>query len=174
VLMRLPVSSAALLCRAVVRLTLREWLVALIGRDALLGRLVEAEATGLLPSRPRARRRIGISPEALRTGPRARRRIGSPSEAFRARPRARRKIGRSSEASRARPRARRRFGRPSEASRARPLARRRVSGLGHGRGLANSCLLALILTGSKRFFRFSLRGPLFMVPDSSPRASGRV
>ena len=47
VLMRLPVSSAALLCRAVVRLMSREWLVALIGRDALSERLVEAEATGL-------------------------------------------------------------------------------------------------------------------------------
>ena len=46
VLMRLPVSSAALLCRAVVRLMLREWLVALIRRDALLWRSVEAEATG--------------------------------------------------------------------------------------------------------------------------------
>ena len=33
-------------------------------------------------------------------------------------------------------------------------------------GLAGGCLLALILIGSKRFFRFLLRGPLFMVPDS--------
>ena len=97
VLMRLPVSSAALLCRAVVQLMSREWLVALIGRDVLSGRSVEAEATGLLPSRPRARWRIGTSSEALRVGPRSRRRIGSPSEALRAGPRASRGIGTSSE-----------------------------------------------------------------------------
>ena len=45
--MRLPISSAALLCQAVVRLMSWEWLVVLIGRDILSGRLVEAEATGL-------------------------------------------------------------------------------------------------------------------------------
>ena len=33
-------------------------------------------------------------------------------------------------------------------------------------GLASSCLLASIFTGSKRFFRFLLRGPLFTVPDT--------
>ena len=42
----------------------------------------------------------------------------------------------------------------------------RVGGLRKGRGLANSCLLALILMGSKRFFRSLLRGPRFMVPDT--------
>ena len=34
-------------------------------------------------------------------------------------------------------------------------------------GFAAGCLLASIFTGSKRFFRFLLRGPLFMVPDTS-------
>ena len=33
-------------------------------------------------------------------------------------------------------------------------------------GFAGSCLLASIFTGSKRFFWFLLRGPLFMVPDT--------
>jgi len=76
-------------------------------------------------------------------------------------------MGSPSEASRARPRARRKFGRPSEAFRARPPAKWRVGGLGHGRGLANSCPLALILTGSKRFFRLLLRGPLLVVPNKA-------
>ena len=124
-------------------------MVALVGRDVPSGRSVEAEAMGLLPSQPRARQRIGTSSEALRAGPRARQRIGYSSEALRARPRARRRIGSLSEAFRARPR-----------------ARWRVDGLGEGRGLANSCLLALILTGSKRFFQFLLMGPLFMIPHS--------
>ena len=47
VLMRLPVSSAALLCRAVVRLISWERLNALVGRDVLSEKLVKAEATGL-------------------------------------------------------------------------------------------------------------------------------
>ena len=33
-------------------------------------------------------------------------------------------------------------------------------------GFAGGCLLASIFTRSKRFFRFSLRGPVFMVPDN--------
>ena len=38
-------------------------------------------------------------------------------------------------------------------------------------GLASTYLLASIFTRSKRFFRFLLRGPLFMVPDSiQPRS----
>ena len=39
-------------------------------------------------------------------------------------------------------------------------------------GFAGICLLASIFTRSKLFFRFLLRGPLFMVPDSSPQALG--
>ena len=35
------------MCQAVVRLMSQEWLIALIGRDILSGRSVEAEATGL-------------------------------------------------------------------------------------------------------------------------------
>jgi len=45
-----PVPSATSLYCAVVRLTLREWLDALIGCDVLLGKSVETEATRLLPS----------------------------------------------------------------------------------------------------------------------------
>ena len=63
-----PISLVTPLCRAVVRLTLREWLDALVECDALSGWSVKA-ATGLMPSRPRARRRIGTSPEAFRVGP---------------------------------------------------------------------------------------------------------
>ena len=63
-----PISSVTPLCRAVVQLTSREWLVALVGHDVLSEKLVEAEATGLLLSRPRARRRIGSPSEALRVG----------------------------------------------------------------------------------------------------------
>ena len=75
-----PVPSATPLYCADVRLTLREWLDALIGRDVLLEKSVEMEATRLLPSRPRASRRIGTSSEALCVGPRANWRIGNPSE----------------------------------------------------------------------------------------------
>ena len=63
-----PVPSVTLLYCADVRLTLREWLGALIGRDALSGKSVEAEATRSLLSRPRANRRIGNPSEALRGG----------------------------------------------------------------------------------------------------------
>ena len=93
------VLSATPLYRAVVRLVSREWLKALVGRDVLLEKSVKAEPTGLLPSQPRARRRIDTSSEALRAGPRASRRIGTSFEALRAGPRARRRIGTSSEAS---------------------------------------------------------------------------
>ena len=41
------VSSATLLCRAVIRLISRERLNAPVGRDILSEKLVEAEATGL-------------------------------------------------------------------------------------------------------------------------------
>ena len=58
-----------------------EWLNALVGRDVLSEKSVKAEVTGLMPSRPRASRRIGTSSEALRAGPRASRRIGTSSEA---------------------------------------------------------------------------------------------
>jgi len=94
-----PVLSATPLYCADVRLTLREWLDALIGRDVLSEKLVEAAVTGSLPSRPRARRRIGTSSEALRRGASgegasARRRVGTSSEAVRRGPRANRRIGR--------------------------------------------------------------------------------
>ena len=45
-----PVPSATLLCCADMRLTLREWLDALIGHDVLSEKSVETEATRLLPS----------------------------------------------------------------------------------------------------------------------------
>ena len=51
-----PVPSATPLYCADVRLTLREWLDALIGRDVLSEKSVETEATMLLPSRSRASR----------------------------------------------------------------------------------------------------------------------
>ena len=41
-----PVPSATLLYRAIVQLTLREWLNTLVGRDVLLEKSVKAEATG--------------------------------------------------------------------------------------------------------------------------------
>ena len=63
-----PVPSATPLYCADVRLTLREWLDALIGRDVLSEKSVETEATRLLPSRPRASRRIGNPSEAVRGG----------------------------------------------------------------------------------------------------------
>ena len=87
------VSSGTLLHCAVARLTLWEWLSASVGCDAPSGRSFKA-ATGLMPSRPRARRRIGTSSEAFRVGPRARRRVGTSSEALRRGPRANRRIGR--------------------------------------------------------------------------------
>ena len=98
-----PVPSATLLDCIDVRLTLREWLDALIGRDVLSEKSVETEATRLLPSRPRASQRIGTSSEALCAGPRANRRIGNPSEALRGgasgdRASVRRRVGLSSEA----------------------------------------------------------------------------
>ena len=50
-------------------------------RDILSEKSVEAEAMRLLPSRPRASRRIGTSSEASLAGPWANRRIDNPSEA---------------------------------------------------------------------------------------------
>ena len=98
-----PVPSATLLYCANVRLTLREWLDVLIGHDILLEKSVETEATRLLPSRPRAGRRIGTLSEALCAGPWVNRRIGNPSEALRGgasgeRASARLRVGLSSEA----------------------------------------------------------------------------
>ena len=86
-----PVPSATPLYCAGVWLTLRDWLDALIGRDVLSEKPAEAAVTGSLPSRPRARRRIGTSSEALRRGASgegasARRRVGTSSEAVRRRP----------------------------------------------------------------------------------------
>ena len=78
-----PVPSATLLYCADVRLTLREWLDALIGRDILSEKSVEMKATRLLPSRPRASQRIGTLFEALCAGPRANWRISNPFEAVR-------------------------------------------------------------------------------------------
>ena len=49
-----PIPSATLLCYADVRLTLQDWLDALIGRDVLSEKSIETEATRLLPSWPRA------------------------------------------------------------------------------------------------------------------------
>ena len=66
-----PVPSATPLYRAGVWLMLREWLDALVECDALSGWSVKA-TSGLMSSRPRARRRIGTSPKAFRVGPRAR------------------------------------------------------------------------------------------------------
>ena len=85
-----PVPSATLLYCADVRLMLREWLGALTGHDVLSEKSVETEATRLLPSRPRASRRISNLSEALRgraSGERAsaRRRVGLSSEALAAR-----------------------------------------------------------------------------------------
>ena len=77
-----PVPSATLLYCADMRLTLREWLDTLIGRDILSEKSVKTEATRLLPSRPRASRRIGTSSEALCAGNRVNRRIGNSSEAL--------------------------------------------------------------------------------------------
>ena len=51
-----PVSSATPLYRAVVRLTSREWLDALVGCDVLSEKSVKAMVMGLMPSRPRASR----------------------------------------------------------------------------------------------------------------------
>jgi hypothetical protein len=153
---------------------------------------------------PRASRRIGTSSKALRVGPRASRRIGTLSEALWAGPGASQRIGTSSEALWAGPQASRRIGTSSKALRAGPRVSQRIGTLSEalwfhsglsplqvspdivlGRpggpaeprirwGFAGGCLLALIFTRSKRFFWFLLWGPLFMVPDSSPRASGRV
>ena len=63
-----PVLLATPLYRTGVWLMLREWLDALVECDALSWWSVKA-AAGLMPSRPRARRRIGTSSEALRRGP---------------------------------------------------------------------------------------------------------
>ena len=49
-----PVSSVTPLYRAVVRLTLWEWLNALVGCDVLSEKSVKAAVTGLMPSRLRA------------------------------------------------------------------------------------------------------------------------
>ena len=110
---------------------------------------------------PQARRRIGTSSEALRAGPRARQRISTSSKALWAGPRARWRIGTSSEALRFH------FG-PSPLRVSPDIVRGGLGGPAEPRtrwGLASSCLLASIFTGSKRFFRSLLRGPLFMVPD---------
>ena len=94
-----PVPLATLLYCADVRLTLREWLDALIGRDVLSEKPAEAAVAGSLSSLPQARRRIGTSSEALRhgasgEGASARQRVGTSSEAVRRGPRANRRIGR--------------------------------------------------------------------------------
>ena len=144
-----PVPSVTLLYCVDVRLTLWEWLTALIGRDVLSEKSVEMEATRLLPSRPRASRRIGTSSEALCAGPQANRRIGNPSEALRG--------GASGE----RASARRRVGLSSEAFAA------WVSGESENQPRPRGCPLALIFARSKQFFRFSLRVPLFLVSDTN-------
>ena len=51
-----PISSATPLYCADVRLTLREWLDALVGCDILSVKSVKAAVMGLMPSRPRASR----------------------------------------------------------------------------------------------------------------------
>ena len=144
------VPSTTPLYYADMRLTLREWLDALIGRDVLSERSVETEATRLLPSRPRASRRISTSSEALCAGPRANRRIGNLSEALR---------GRASGEGAS---ARRRVGFSSEAFAA------RASGESENRSRPRGCPLALIFARSKQsFFQFSLRVPLFLVSDNT-------
>ena len=129
-----PIPSATPLYYADVRLMLWEWLDALIGRDVLSEKLVEAAVMGSLPSQPRARWRIGTSFEALRRGG-----LGEAES---------RHLIRGCAA------------RASSKSENWPRPRR--------------CFLALIFTRAKQFFRFSLRVPLFMVSDSSPRASDGV
>ena len=143
-----PVLSTIPLYYTDIRLTLREWLDALIGRDVLSEKLVETEATRLLPSRPQASRRIGTSSEALCAGPRSNRRIGNPSEALR---------GRASGEGAS---ARRRVGFSSEAFAA------WASGESENQPRPRGCLLALIFARSKQSFRFLLRVPLFMVSDT--------
>ena len=51
-----PIPSATLLYCADVRLTLQEWLDALVGCHILSGKLVKAAVMGSMPSRPRASR----------------------------------------------------------------------------------------------------------------------
>ena len=63
-----PVPSVTLRYCVVMRLTLREWLGALTGRDGLLEKSVKTEATRLLPSQPQVNQRIGNPSEALRGG----------------------------------------------------------------------------------------------------------
>ena len=141
-----PVPSAIPLYRTGVWLTLREWLDALVECDALSGWSVKATA-GPMPSRPRARRRIGTSPKAFRVGPRVR------------------GLWRGGELI-AHPRpcgvGLRRTGESAEALRREPRANRRI-----GRG-PRGCLLALVFTRFKQFFRFLLRVPLSMVSDTRP------
>ena len=129
-----PVPSATPLYCADVRLTLREWLNAVIGRDVLLEKSVETEATRLLPSRPQASRRIGTSSEALCAGPRANRRIGNPSEALRG--------GASGEGA---------SGEAESWYLVRGLAAW-ASGESENRPRPRGCLLASIFTRSKQFF----------------------
>ena len=138
-----PVPSATPLYYADMRLTLREWLDALIGRDVLSEKSVETEATRLLLSRTRASRRIGTSSEASLAGPRANRRIGNPSEALRG--------GASGE----RASARRRVGLSSEAFAA------RASGESENQPRPHDRPLALIFARSKQPFRFLLRVPFY-------------
>ena len=131
-----PVPSATLLYCADVRLTLREWLDALIGCDVLTEKLIKTEAMRLLPSWPRLSRRISTSSEALCVGPRANQRISNPSEALRGgasgeRASGRRSVGLSSEAFAAR---------ASSESGNRPRSR--------------GCPLALIFARFKQSFRF--------------------
>ena len=133
------VSSVTPLHCAVVRQTLWEWLNASVGCDVPSEKSVKA-ATGLMPSRPRARRRIGISSEAFRAGPRARRRIGTSSEVS---------------------------GEAESWCLVRGLAAWAL-GESKNRPRPRGCLLALIFTRSKQFFWFLLRVTLFMVSDSSP------
>jgi len=115
---------------------------------------VEAEATRLLPSRPRASRRIGTSSEASLVGPRANRRIGNPSEALWSGASAREGLGEG-------------------ASARRRVVATRASGESENRPRPCDCSLALIFARFKRSFRFLLRVPLFMVSDMRCRTSQR-
>ena len=68
--------------------------------DILSEKSVKIEATRLLPSRPRASRRIGTSSEASLARPRVNRRIGNPSEALRSGASAREGLGEGASARR--------------------------------------------------------------------------
>ena len=183
-----PISSATPLYRAVVRLTSREWLDALVGCDVLVRGLVARGLGRGGESVPRPRPYGWGLGRVRESVPRPRpygRGLGRVGESVpRPRPYAR-GLGRDGESvphprpCGAGPRASQKTGTSSEAPwfRSRPsplwvglnIVRGGPGGPAEPRirwGFAGGCLLASIFTRSKRFIRFLLRGPLFMVPDN--------